>query len=248
MALTWRSGIITGKHDWADGLFTLSVKVEGVQEFLPGQFLQIGHQAGDEHIHRPYSVASPWGPTLEFFVVRVDDGELTPWLWQLKAGDALDVNHRAAGSFTLKKTPDADILWLIATATGLAPYIAMLRTEEPWQRYKKIVVVHGARLAQDLAYFEELNEITRSRREQFSYVPTLTREESPGTLQGRIPNLLKEGSLEEFAGATMNSQNSAVMLCGNPAMLDDMEAYLESRSMRRHRSKAPGHIVLERYW
>jgi len=248
MALTWRSGIITGKHDWADGLFTLSVEVEGVKEFQPGQFLQIGHQAGDEHIHRPYSVASPWGPTLEFFVVRVDDGQLTPWLWQLKVGDALDVNHRAAGSFTLQKTPDSDILWLIATGTGLAPYIAMLRTEEPWQRYKKIVVVHGARLAQDLAYFEELNEISRTRQQQFSYVPTLTREQSPGTLQGRIPNLLKEGALEEFAGATMNSDNSAVMLCGNPAMLDDMEAYLESRSMKRHRSKAPGHIVLERYW
>ncbi len=248
MALTWRPGIITGKHAWADGLFTLSVKVEGVTEFLPGQCLQIGYQAADEHIHRPYSVASPWGPSLEFFVVRVDDGQLTPWLWQLKEGDCLDVSHRAAGSFTLKKTPDAEVLWLIATGTGLAPYIAMLRTTEPWQRFKKIVVVHGARLAQDLAYFDELSGIEQARNGQFSYIPTLTREQSPGTLQGRIPELLKAGDLEEFAGVPMNSGNSAVMLCGNPAMLDDMEAYLTTRSMKRHRSKAPGHIVLERYW
>ncbi len=248
MALKWCSGTITQKTIWAEGLFTIQVQVEGVQEFQPGQFLQIGHQDGDEHVHRPYSVASPWGSKLEFFIVRVDDGQLTPFLWALEEGASLDINHRAAGSFTLQKTPDAEVLWLIATGTGLAPYIAMLRTEEPWQRYKKIVVVHGVRLAQDLAYTEEFQQLTEKHPEQFAYVPTLTRESTNGALQGRIPELLKSGALENQAGIQMSANNSSVMLCGNPAMLDDMEQHLESRQMKRHRSKSPGHIVLERYW
>ena len=248
MALKWCPGIITKKHVWADGLFTLSVKVDGVREFQPGQFLQIGHQASDEHVHRPYSVASPWGETLEFFVVRVNEGQLTPWLWELQVGDALDVNHRAAGSFTLGKAPDAEVLWLIATGTGLAPYVAMLRTEEPWQRYQKIVVVHGVRLAQDLAYVKEFEDLATKYGSKFSYIPALTREQSAGKLTGRIPALLKDGTLEDCANSTMTADNCALMLCGNPALLDDMESYLETRSMKRHRSKSPGLIVLERYW
>lgn len=248
MALKWCPGIITRKTVWSDGLFTIQVQVEGVQEFQPGQFLQIGHQDGDEHVHRPYSVASPWSPKLEFFIVRVDDGQLTPYLWGLEEGASLDINHRAAGSFTLKKTPDAEVLWLIATGTGLAPYIAMLRTDEPWTRFKKIVVVHGVRLAQDLAYTEEFETLTEQRAGQFTYIPTLTREAADGALQGRIPQLLKSGQLEKRAGCQMTCDNSSVLLCGNPAMLDDMEQYLETRQMKRHRSKSPGHIVLERYW
>ncbi len=248
MALKWCNGQVVKKQIWTDGLFTLAVKVDGVQEFLPGQFLQLGYQNGDEHIHRPYSVASPWSETLEFFIVRVDDGELTPWLWNLNEGDTLHVNHRAAGSFTLKKTPDAKVLWLIATGTGLAPYIAMLRTTEPWTRFEKIVLVHGARVPEDLAYAEELTNITSQHPDQFSYVPTLTRADAEGALRGRIPQLLESGALENAANSQMNAENSAVMLCGNPAMLDSMETYLETRSMKKHRSKSPGHIVLERYW
>ncbi len=248
MALSWCPGTIIDRKVWTEGLFTIRVDVEGVNEFVPGQFLQIGYQNDDKHIHRPYSVASPWGREIEFFIVRVDDGELTPWLWERGAGDPLDVSQGAAGSFTLKKTPRAEVLWLVATGTGLAPYIAMLRTDEPWQDYRKIVVVHGARVGEDLAYADEFNQMASDRPGRFSYIPTVTREDVPDVLRGRIPALLADGSLESAAGSPMNADNSAVMLCGNPAMLDDMEKLLETRQMKRHRSKSPGHIVLERYW
>ncbi|MGI9518669.1 MAG: ferredoxin--NADP reductase, partial [Pirellulaceae bacterium] len=220
MALTWCPGIITERKVWADGLFTIRVRAEGVNEFVPGQFLQIGYQNGADHIHRPYSVASPWGEEIEFFIVRVDDGELTPWLWERQAGDDLDVSQRAAGSFTLKKTPRTEVLWLIATGTGLAPYIAMLRTAEPWQEYQKIVVIHGARMAPDLAYSDELLEMIQQHPDQLAYIPTLTRDDAEGVLRGRIPALVRDGSLESAAGCEMKADNSAVMLCGNPAMLD----------------------------
>lgn len=248
MALSWCPGTVTQKKVWAEGLFTLHVQVAGIKEFIPGQFLQIGYQNGDEHIHRPYSVASPWGQEIEFFIVRVDGGQLTPWLWELEPGASLDINHRAAGSFTLEKTPDADVLWLVGTGTGLAPYVAMLRTQTPWERYKKIVVVHGVRFAKDFAYTDEFEELGKRHGGKFCYVPTLTRESCAGALQGRITSLLESGELESAAGTRIHADHSAIMLCGNPAMLDEMESLLEARHMKRHRSKSPGHIVLERYW
>ena len=256
----WFQSKVLEKKVWTDGLFTLSIDGSGVKEFSPGQFLHlagfpkgIAADADDEtrekqRVNRPYSVASPHGDSLEFFIVRVDDGELTPHLWGLEPGDEVEVSEKAAGRFTLEKTPDAENLWLIATGTGLAPYVAMLRTEEPWERFKKIVVVHGVRHANDLAYTEELKKFESDRSGAFHFVQALTRESTEGTLEGRIPNLVESGALEEAAQCQMTNEGSAVLLCGNPAMLDSMEEVLAARSMVRHRSKAPGQIVLERYW
>ncbi len=252
MALKWCHGTVTDRQVWTDGLFTIKVEVDGIDPFVPGQFLQVGMhlQNGEtrEHVFRPYSVASPWGPTLEFFIVVVPEGRLTPQLWDLKSGDPIDVSARAAGRFTLRHTPPADHLWLVATGTGLAPYIAMLRTGDPWQQYRKIVVVHGVRHGTDLAYADELRKFSHDRAGQLVYIPTVTREEVDGALTGRIPNLLENGSLEAEAKIELVPETTAIMLCGNPAMLDDMEALLEKRGVHRHRSKTPGHLVLERYW
>lgn len=251
---TWCNATITHKKIWTDGLFTITIKADGVEPFEPGQFLQLGvypeGQQGvrDAIINRPYSVASPHGESLEFFIVLVPDGELTPRLWKLNVGDSLLVNDKGAGRFTLTKTPVADHLWLFATGTGLAPYIAMLRTKEPWERYKKIVVVHGVRLESDLAYTQELKDYQKTRPDQFALVQGLTREQSDVAMRGRLPALLASGQLESAADCSLTKDDSAVMLCGNPAMLDSMEELLNSRGLVKHRSKSPGQIVLERYW
>ncbi len=243
----WCPATVVAKQVWTEGLFTLTIRPEAVLPFEPGQFLHLALGDEENRVNRPYSVASPHGDELEFFIVLVEDGELTPRLWSLKPGDAVDVSERAAGSFTLKKTPDAKILWLVSTGTGLAPYIAMLRTEQPWDRFEQVVVVHGVRYAADLAYTEEL----LAHREQhpgFQLVQTLTREQHDSAMYGRIPNLLDDGSLEAKTGLKISADSSTVMLCGNPAMLDDMEQKLGARGMVKHRSKSPGQIVLERYW
>ena len=251
---TWCQAKIIEKKIWTDGLFTITIETSDVQKFEAGQFLQLGvykqGQEGDEDaiINRPYSVASPHGSQLQFFIVVVPDGELTPKLNALQVGDPILVNDKATGRFTLSKTPDADHLWLIATGTGLAPYIAMLRTEEPWQRYKKIVVVHGVRHANDLAYTEELQEYRQNHPGKFEFVQSLTREQSDTALRGRIPALMASGQLEKVADCELTAETSSVLLCGNPAMLDSMEDLLNNRKMIKHRSKAPGQIVLERYW
>lgn len=244
----WCDTEILKKTVWTKGLFTISIGGEAVQEFKPGQFLHLAVEDNDKIINRPYSVASPHGETLEFFIVLVDDGELTPRLWALEVGDPIKVSERAAGSFTLAKSPDADCLWLMATGTGLAPYIAMLRTDEPWERYRNIVVVHGVRYHADLGYTEELKALEQSHQGRFKMIQSLTREETEDTMSGRIPALLLEGTLEKAAGCELRADNSTVLLCGNPAMLDDMEEKLGTRGLKKHRSKSPGQIVVERYW
>jgi len=250
----WCAGTVVEKKTWTEGLFTIGVSTSEVSEFLPGQFLQLGvfpegHEGEEKKlINRPYSVASPHGEVLEFFIVLVDDGELTPKLWALEKGATVQVSQRAAGSFTLAKTPESETLWLVATGTGLAPYIAMLRTDEPWASYEKIAVVHGVRHFPDLAYTDELKSFEEKYPGRFKLVQALTREEAAGTLHGRIPSLFEDGQIESVTGFECRHDNSSVLLCGNPAMLDTMEELLALRQMKRHRSKSPGQIVLERYW
>ena len=250
----WCQSKVVEKKVWTEGLFTITIDGSKTAPFKPGQFLHLAvYPEGVEHdednlVNRPYSVASPHGDLLEFFIVLVEDGQLTPKLWALEPGDEVFVSEKAAGRFTLEKTPDAENLWLLATGTGLAPYIAMLRTDGPWERFKKIVVVHGVRHFADLAYTQELKQIEQQRGDQFKLIQSLTREEADGTLHGRIPNLVEDGRLENAAGCTMQKDNSSVLLCGNPAMLDSMEELLGKREMIKHRSKSPGQIVLERYW
>ena len=246
--MKWTSAKLVEKKVWAEGLFTLKIAAPDVNPFSPGQFLHLAIVEGEERTNRPYSVASPHGPEVEFFIVLVEDGRLTPKLWALEVGDELEVSQRAAGSFTLAKTPDAKNLWLMSTGTGLAPYIAMLREAEAWERYEKIVVVHGVRHNSDFAYQEEFSEYTEKYGDRFAYVPVLSREDAPGTLRGRIPQVMESGQLEEAGGCKISKEDSAVLLCGNPAMLDEMEERLGHRGMIKHRKKEPGQIVLERYW
>ncbi len=244
----WLPATVVKKDVWTEGLFTLHVKCPELLPFIPGQFLHLAVNDGEERINRPYSVASPHGEIVEFFIVTVEDGELTPRLWALEEGSEVEVSEKAAGSFTLDKTPEAENLWLVGTGTGLAPYIAMLRTDAPWERFKKIVLVHGVRLDVDLGYTEELRSLEQGRAGQFSLVQALTREKVEGKLKGRIPNLVETGELEDAAQCTLTADSSAILLCGNPAMLDSMEDVLAKRNMKRHKRKDPGQIVVERYW
>jgi ferredoxin/flavodoxin---NADP+ reductase len=248
MSLQWIPGKIARKHVWSDGLFTLSITCPGVVPFEAGQFLQVGLPLPEKHLHRPYSVASPYGDELEFFIVRVDGGELTPRLWSLDEGDSIDVSAKATGGFTLSHAPKADCAWLIATGTGLAPYVAMLREQAIWETYRKIVVVHGVRHESDFAYQNEFASILRQYPDRFDFVPVVSRAEVEGALHGRITTAIEDGTLESHAEEKLDASNSMVMMCGNPQMLDDVEKLLEARGMHRHKKNAPGHIVVERYW
>lgn len=243
------TGTVIGKQIWADGLFTLQIDVPGVEPFEPGQYLQVGVQRPDKHMHHPYSVASPHGNVLDFFIVRVDDGRLTPTLWSLTVGDRIDVSTKGVGSFTLKHVQDhVEDLWLIGTGTGLAPYVAMLRTEAVWNRFKNIRVIHGVRHLRDVAYHDEMKRYRDQYGDRFKWLPVVSREKHDEMLFGRTTQVLAAGLLEEAAGLQIEPGKSAVMLCGNPDMLNEMETLLVGRGMKHHSHKEPGDIIIERYW
>lgn len=254
MALKWIPATVVRKTIWAPGLFTLQLSAPGVQHFEPGQFLQMGFNFPEKHLHRPYSVASPHSDHLDFFIVLVESGEVTPHFWKLKVGDQVEVSEKAAGSFTLSHAPVSRDIWLMATGTGIAPYIAMLRDPAIWEKYEQVVLVHGVRYPADLAYQLELEELQHRYQGRFSYVgvasriPAKMEGHSNRILSGRITDCFTSLALEQETGISITPQYSTIMLCGNPAMLDEMEQLLAQRGLNRHRPKAPGHVVVERYW
>jgi ferredoxin/flavodoxin---NADP+ reductase len=245
--MKWTPATVQCKRIWSEGLFTLKLRAPEVAPFKPGQFLQLGLQLPEGPLYRPYSAASPHGEFLEFFIVMLVEGSLTPRLWKLEAGNEVIISQKAAGGFTLDNSPEGKELWLIGTGTGLAPYIAMLRTDEPWLRYPKIILVHGVRHASDLAYQEEMASYASHGQDRFRYIPVVSREVYSDGLSGRITTCLENGSLEEAAQSKF-SKESAILLCGNPDMLDDCESMLGKRGITKHKKKTPGQIVVERYW
>ncbi len=248
MALQWVTGRVTRKHVWSDGLFTLHVQCPGIAPFESGQFLQVGMQLPEKHLHRPYSVASPHGDAVEFFIVRVENGELTPRLWEIREGDPIDISQKGTGGFVLSHTPAAKSIWLMATGTGLAPYIAMLREGKIWDRYERVFLVHGVRMQSDLAYTDEMTQMQEKNRGRFQWVPVISRQQVPNAISGRITQAIEDGQLEERMGEAITQADSVVMMCGNPLMLDDVESLLTARGLKKHKTSAPGQIVVERYW
>ncbi len=240
----WTVGRVQTRLDHTPELFTLRVQAQ-VQPFVPGQFLRLGLPEEDRFVSRAYSVASPHGLVLDFYVALVPEGELTPALHALRPGDPLAVSTEAAGHFTLEHVPSAPALWLISTGTGLAPYLAMLREGSLWERFARVVLVHGVRLHQDLGYREEIARLGAGR--ELVYVPVVSREPArDGSLEGRIPANLE--ALEARAGVTLSPESSQVLLCGNPGMVEEVEALLAARGMARNRRTRPGNVTTERYW
>jgi len=242
MSEKWLTGRVVENRHWTDTLFSL--RVEGAPlSFQAGQFVRIALDIEGERVARAFSfVNPPQDALLEFYGVIVPEGPLSPRLAKLEPGDALYVAGNPAGFLTLSEVPDAETLWLVATGTGLAPFLAILRTEAPWRRFRNVVLVHAVRYASELAY-QELIRQTRAR-----YVTFVSREAAPGSLAGRIPAAIADGRLEQAAGVPLAPETSHVMLCGNPQMLKDATAALIARGMRKHRRRTPGHITVESFW
>jgi ferredoxin/flavodoxin---NADP+ reductase len=240
----WLEGRVVENRHWTDVLFSLRVEAPQIR-FEAGQFVRI---ALEEELARPFSfVNPPQDPVLEFYGIVVPEGPLSPRLEKLRAGDRLLVATNPAGFLVLGEVPDAETLWLVSTGTGIAPFLSILRTQTPWRRFPRVVLVHAVRYARELAYRETIGEILRSHHNVFQYVTFVSREPAPGSLAGRIPAALRDGRLETAAGVKID-QRSHVMLCGNPEMLKDATAALMERGLRKHRRRTPGHITVESFW
>jgi ferredoxin--NADP+ reductase len=248
----WVEGKVTGKRQWTRSLISLQVSAPEVT-FVAGQFGRLALPAPAGHnepmIGRPYSFVNPPGvQPHEFYFIVVPEGPLTPRLAALAAGDAIWLAPRANGFFSIGELPEADALWCLSTGTGIGPFLSMLRTDEAWTRFPRIVLVHGVRHAEELSFQDEIAGIARAHPGAFTYVPMVSREAHPGAMAGRIPTAIADGQLEARAGLALSPENSHVMLCGNPAMVDDVQGVLAARGMRRHRRREPGHVTVETYW
>lgn len=241
---------------WSDSLFSFSLSRPAHFRFSAGQFARIGIEVAGERIFRAYSVASsPFAEQLEFFSIVVPNGAFTSRLQHLKAGDSLLLEKIPYGFLTLARyqKPLPHDLWLLATGTGLAPFLSMLQDFAPWQQYQHIILAYSVRTRAELAYVEEINQIAQSFAENaasFRFLPIITRDASTPSdhvLQQRLPVLIENGLLEQQAGLSLNPATSHVMLCGNPQMVEDTRNALKARGLSLNR-RGEGNIALENYW
>ena len=244
---SWLEGRVIENRQWTDTLFSLRVESPRLR-FEAGQFVRVALDIGGERIARPFSfVNAPADPVLEFYGVIVPEGPLSPRLARLGPGDALHVADNPSGFLVLSEIPAAEDLWLLATGTGIAPFLSILRTAIPWERYRRVILVHAARRANELVYRDLILALI-AQRPQLKYLRMLTREKHADFLQGRIPAAINNGRLEAAAGAQIAPQRSQFMLCGNPGMLKDAAAELLLRGLRKNRRRAPGQITVESFW
>lgn len=242
-------------HGWSATLFSLRCTRDPGFRFSPGQFARLGVRKADGRtVWRAYSMLSaPHDEFLEFFSIVVPGGEFTSELSRLQVGDELLVERQAFGYLTLERFVDGRHLWLLASGTGLAPFLSILQDPQVWQRFARIVLVYSVRHQEELAYqalIEGLpgRDYLQVLPGQLVYLPLVTREPLPGTLHGRVTTLLANGELERAAGLALEPEQGRVMLCGNPQMIDDCRALLKARGMQLSLARRPAQVAVENYW
>jgi ferredoxin--NADP+ reductase len=241
-------------HHWNDTLFSFKTTRDPGLRFENGQFVMIGLQVDGKPLMRAYSIASPnYEEHLEFFSIKVPNGPLTSRLQHLQVGEDVLVSRKPTGTLVLHDLKPGKHLYLFSTGTGLAPFMSVIQDPEAYERFEKIVLIHGVRYVNELAYekfiTEELpqNEFFGEEvRNKLIYYPTVTRE--PYRNQGRLTDLIESGKLFEDIGLSpLDPAVDRGMICGSPQMLDDTSALLERRGFQiSPRIGEPGDYVIER--
>ncbi|OSM93992.1 MULTISPECIES: ferredoxin--NADP(+) reductase [Lonsdalea] len=245
----WLTGKVVEVESWTESLFSLRVRAP-VNTFTAGQYAKLALDVDGERVQRAYSyVNAPSSSTLEFYLVDVPEGKLSPRLHQLKENDELLITQEAAGFFVLEEVPPCDTLWMLATGTAIGPYLSILEEGRDVERFKNIVLVHAARFARDLSYLPHMQQLQQRYNGKLHIQTVVSREESAGSLTGRIPALIASGALEAAVGLPMDAATSHVMVCGNPQMVRDTQQLLkDERQMTKHLRRRPGNITGENYW
>ena len=221
-------------HHWNESLFTFTCTRGQSLRFESGHFVMVGLMVDGKPLMRAYSIASPhYEEHLEFFSIKVQDGPLTSRLQHLKPGDDVLVGSKPTGTLVLTDLLPGRNLYLFATGTGLAPFMSIIRDPATYERFEKIVLVHGVRKVDELAYADLIaqelpqhDHLGEQVRDQLVYYPTVTRE--PFRNQGRLPELIANGKLcRDIGFPQIDPQTDRAMICGGPAMLADMRTVLD---------------------
>jgi ferredoxin--NADP+ reductase len=241
-------------HHWNDTLFSFKTTRDPGLRFENGQFVMIGLTVNNRPLVRAYSIASAnYEEHLEFLSIKVQDGPLTSRLQHLQPGDDLLVSQKPVGTLVLHDLKPARHCYMFSTGTGLAPFMSLIRDPELYERFEKVVLIHGTRVVSELAYEDfitrELLEnefIGEAAKEKLIYYPTVTRE--PFRNQGRLTDLVESGKLFTDIGLPpLNPEIDRGMICGSPAMLADTRKLLDDRGFIVSPSIGePGDYVFER--
>ena len=267
---------VLSKTTWTPNLFSFTVSRPDSFKFTAGQFVRLGvnpshlnyykqqgeagndvaNEALNEDIFRAYSiVSSPFDEVLEFFSIVIPNGAFTSQLQHLEVGDELLLNTMPFGFLTLARyqKPLPKDLWLLATGTGLAPFLSMLQDLKTWEDYEHIILAYSARSIEELAYVDKIKSLQEDfgslvdNPAQLIFIPVVTREPIEGALTERLPKLLLDGTLQERAGIALDVDSTHVMLCGNPDMVEDTKETLKSLELVMNR-RGEGNIAVENYW
>ena len=241
-------------HHWNERLFSFRTTRGDGLRFESGQFVMIGVEVDGRPVTRAYSVASPhYEEHLEFFSIKVPNGPLTSRLQHLKTGDPILVSRKPTGTLVMHDLLPGKHLYLFATGTGLAPFLSLIQDPEVYERFEKVILVHGVRTVAELAYEDFITRQLPANpyfgaavREQLIYYPTVTRE--PFRHQGRLTTLVESGQLFGAIGVPeLDPAVDRAMICGSPQMLKDCCAMLDRRGFRAScHIGDPGDYVIER--
>ncbi|MBC7436018.1 MAG: ferredoxin--NADP reductase [Bdellovibrionales bacterium] len=244
--------VLSVKH-WTDRLFTFTTTRETAVRFSNGHFTMIGLQVNGKPLLRAYSIVSAnYEDHLEFLSIKVPDGPLTSRLQHVQPGDKIIVGRKPTGTLVTDYLLPGKRLIMFATGTGLAPFMSIVRDPDTYERYEQVVLVHGVRTVDELAYHdllvdhlpqhEILGDLVSGK---LRYYPTVTREAFRNT--GRVTELLRSGKLfDDLQLPQLNVEDDRVMICGSPAMLRDLRVILEERGFDEGNTSTPGHFVVER--
>lgn len=244
----WVEGRIVANRHWTEQLYSLRVEAP-IDPFEAGQFGRLGLIIDGEFVARSYSfVNPPHEAYLEFYSITVPDGPLSNRLAKLAPGDTVWVSRKAAGLLTLSQINDADNLWMLSTGTAIGPFLSILKTDAPWQRFPRIILAHSVRAVEELVYQELIQTLREQYPRQFTMIPLVSRADYEGTIRGRITTAIAGGHMARYTDLTIEAESSQVMLCGNPDMIRDTTALLKERGLKENRRRDPGQIHVEKYW
>jgi len=245
---------ILSVHHWNDTLFSFTTTRRQGLRFRNGHFLMIGLEVEGRPLVRAYSVVSPnYEEHLEFLSIKVPDGPLTSRLQNIQVDDSILVSEKSVGTLVIDDLNPGQHLYLFSTGTGLAPFMSIIRDPDTYDRFEKVVLIHGVRLVSELAYAEYLNHELPNHeflgdlvRGRLIYYPTVTREAF--THSGRLTAAIESGQLFKNIGLPpLDPSVDRAMICGSPAMLKETSAMLDARGFRVSPSLGnPGDYVFER--
>ncbi|MGZ3254505.1 MAG: ferredoxin--NADP reductase [Burkholderiaceae bacterium] len=249
---------VTAIHHWTGTLFSFKTTRPSGYTFIPGQYARLGLSDERGIVWRAFSITSAADqPFLEFFAIEVTGGAFSTMLKRLREGDPICVQNQSYGFMTADRFSDGEDLWMLATGTGLGPYVSIVQDSSVWEKFRNLIVVHCVRRTDEFAYQEQLLELEKkppfnSLFAKLQLIKTVTREQNAGDhtdqLQGRITTLLENGELEKHAGIPISVEASRIMICGNPQMIDDTRRILHKRGLSPCRRALPGQFVTENYW